>query len=458
MAGKETNPVQQRMELLAEKWAAAAATPGIRVVRIHAAENEKEMVETFCTYLLGVDTPNSDIPVIFESIYHDDEQYSRALLDELRDLIHVWNNANKDALAIKTEPIHWQPDYTLRNKDNPAFLFTENMNRLAAFLSLPKGVFLVGILKVSFIDARQFNGWLQYALKAGLHEKCRLLIYDTADHPFFNQIADRHPEKIISLAPALDMDNAMQQLAAMGSPNDPAVQYRQAFVRLVQAIEKRNEKAAQQHADECIDIAVDNLAKSPYWIGQVIAVYAALANDQVGYKNYKKAIGFATEGVAAAEQSVQLIRDEFIYRKFLGQAVMLRGSLYTVNKEWEKAVADFETSATHYIYTNDSILAMEACRMAAYCNRKYGDTNAACKWLAKAIECSRQLPPHIIKVTTFAGVIEMLLEINNERHISREETAEAAEAVYGKDWMREVLNWKNPTYEEVTDPSKTVAA
>ena len=40
-------------------------------------------------------------------------------------------------------------------------------------LSLPKGVFLVGILKVSFIEARPFNGWLQYALKAGLHEKCR---------------------------------------------------------------------------------------------------------------------------------------------------------------------------------------------------------------------------------------------------------------------------------------------
>jgi tetratricopeptide (TPR) repeat protein len=457
MAGKETNPIQQRMELLAEKWEAAVAKPGISIVRIHAQESEKEMVETFCTYLLGIDTPNRDIPIIFESIYHDDEQYTRALVDELKGLIDVWNNANRDAVSIKTDSIRWQPDYSLINKDNPAFLFTENLNRLAAYLGLSKGVYLVAVLKVSFIEAAQFCRWLGRVLKAGMHQKCRLLVYDTAAHPFFNTIAAGYPNQVYTLEPVLDMDNAMQQVAAMGNPNDAAVQYRQAFVQLMQAIEKRSEKDAQVHADVCIDIAINNLEKSPYWIGQVIAIYAALANDQVGYKNYTKAIGFASEGVVAAAQSVQLIKDEFICRKFQAQAVMLRGSLYTVNKDWENALDDFEAAANHYMYTNDIILAMEACRMAAYCNRKFGNINAACAWLAKAVEYSRQMPAHIIKVTTFAGVIEMLLEINNEQSVSRQEVEAAAEAVYGTEWMKEILNWKNPHYEPVTDASKTIA-
>ncbi|MEO5684603.1 MAG: hypothetical protein ABIQ88_18320 [Chitinophagaceae bacterium] len=458
MAGKETNPIQQRMELLAEKWQAAVAVPGISIVRIHAEESEKDMVDTFCTYLLGVDTPNRDIPVIFESIYHDDEQYSQALVDELKGLIDVWNTANKDALSIKTELIRWQPDYSMYKKDNAAFLFVENMNRLAAYLSLEKGIYLVAVLKVSFVEERMFGRWLEQALAAGLHDKSKMLIYDTAAHPFFEKIADKYPDRIITLEPALDMDNAMQQVAAMGNPDNPAVQYRQAFVKLMQAIEKRNEKDARKYGDDCIDIAINNLEKSPYWIGQVIAVYAALANDQVGYKNYKKAIAYSSEGIAAAEQSVVLIKDEFIYRKFLGQAIMLRAALYTVDREWQKAVADFETAANHYIYTNDIILAMEACRMAAYCNRKYGDRGTACKWLAAAVSQSKQLPAHIIKVTTFAGVIEMLIDINDEVHISREDVENAAEAVYGEEWMKEIVNWKNPHYEQVTDPSKTVAA
>lgn len=451
-----SNPIQQRMELLAEKWEAVVAAPGVHIVRIHAEEEEKDMVDTFCTYLLGIDTPNRDIPVIFESIYHDDDQYSHALVEELQELVNLWNNANKDAVTVKTEPILWEADYTLTQKDNPAFLFVENMNRLTKYLSLDKGVYLVGILKVSFIEAFRFNHWLEFALKAGMNDGFKLLIYDTAANPFYHKIADKYPVEISTLQPELDMNTAMQQVAAMGNPNDPAVQYRQAFIRLMQAIEKRKEKEALQSAEDCIAIANNNLEKNSYWIGQIIAVYAALANDQVGYKNYKKAIHFSNEGVMAAEKSAQLIKDEFISRKFLGQAIMLRASLYTVNKNWEQAVTDFETAASHYIYTNDTILAMEACRMAAYCNQKYGDKNAANKWLAKAIEYSRQIPAHIIKVTTFAGILEMLIDINNEQYVTREEVESVAEEVYGKEWMKEILNWKKPHYEQVTDASKVI--
>ena len=204
------------------------------------------MVETFCSYLLAVDTVNRDIPIIFESIFHDEEQYTRALTDELKNLLHIWNTANKDALTIKTDPINWEPDYTLTMKENPAYLFTENMNRLARYLSLGKGIFLVGILKVSFTDTFQFSRWLEYALKAGMHEKFKLLIYDTVKNPFFDKVAGKYPDKINTLKPALDMDNAMLQVAAMGKPGDPGVQYRQAFIKLMQAIEKRKENDAKK--------------------------------------------------------------------------------------------------------------------------------------------------------------------------------------------------------------------
>src|SRR5687768_10641849 len=131
MGNKDSNPIQQRMEMLVEKWEAVRKQPGVNVVRIHAQNNEKDMVEAFYTYLLGVDTDNNDIPIIFNSIYHDDEQYVKALLEELYDMIETWNIAGKDNIEVEMPHLDWQPDYTLVDNDNPVFLFIKNINNLA---------------------------------------------------------------------------------------------------------------------------------------------------------------------------------------------------------------------------------------------------------------------------------------------------------------------------------------
>jgi tetratricopeptide (TPR) repeat protein len=446
------------MDLLVEKWEAVVSTPGVNIIRIHAEENEKSMIASFYTYLLGIDTLNNDIPVIFESIYHDHDQYTKSLLDELKELIHIWNTSNKDAITIRTEPLNWTPDYSIIDKNNPAYLFIENLNRFSAYLNLGKDTFLVAILKVSFLQPSQFNQWLELSLKVRLADKVKLLIDDSVSHPFYDSITGKYPHQIATLNPQLDMDNAIHQLAAMGRADDPAVQYRKAFTMLTQAIGKRKEAEAKKHADACIEIATRNVKKNSYWIGQFIAVYAALANDQVGYRNYKKAIEYSTKGVDAAEQGKALITDEYVYRKFLAQAIMLRASLYTVAKEWAKAIEDFTIAANHYVYTNDMILALEAFRMTGYCNNEFGDGDAACKALTTALSVSKQIPAGIIKFTTFAGIIEMLMKINNLKYISLEDIEEIAFSVYGKGWHEEIKNWKNPAYKAVEDPSNVVVA
>jgi tetratricopeptide (TPR) repeat protein len=456
MAGKESNPIQQRMEMLVEKWEAVRIQPDVNVVRIHAQNNEKDMVDAFYTYLLGVDTENNDIPIIFNSIYHDDDQYARALLEELADMIETWNIAGKDNIEVEIAHLDWQPDYQLVDDNNPVYMFVENINRLAVHLNLGDDVFLVPVLRVSFTKPDAISRWLHLGIKAGINPKVKILVDDTVSNPFYQGLVEKDAGNVATLIPDLDMDNAMQQVAAMGKPDDPGVQYRKAFVSLVQSIEKRKEKDAEKFADTCIDIATKNLEKNPYWIGQLIAVNAALANDQVGYRNFGKAIDYSTRGVEAAMKSKEIVTDEFIHRKFIAQAVMLRASLYVVNKEWAKAVKDFATAADHYTYTNDMMLAMEAYRMSGYANNKLGDDDAACKALAEAVSISKQIPEHIIKFTTFAGVIELLFQINNLKYISNQEVQDAAWFVYGDDWIEEIKNWKNPHYEQQDDPTKAM--
>src|SRR4051794_8206086 len=108
MAGKESNPIHQRIELLTEKWEAVIKDPNVSVVRINAKDNEKEMIDTFYTYLLGVDTDNHDIPIIFNSVFHGDDQYSEALLNELEEMIDTWNDADKSSENVVIDQLEWK--------------------------------------------------------------------------------------------------------------------------------------------------------------------------------------------------------------------------------------------------------------------------------------------------------------------------------------------------------------
>ncbi len=445
------------MDLLVEKWEAAVSQNDVNIVRIHPQHNERRMVSAFYTYLLGFDTGNHDVPIIFESIYHDDEQYTNSLLNELQHLIEVWNNAYKGNLTIKTEQVNWHVNTDAITNIHPAALFVQNMNSLAAYLNLADKTYLVAILKVSSVQPEKVNRWLDAVLKAGMQEKFKILVDDTADHPFFEKLALKYPLNIITLHPQLDMDNAVQQMAAMGNPADPGVQYRQAFMKMMQAIEKRNESDCIKHAEDCIAIAEKHVPQNSFWIGPVLAVYCALANDQIGHRNFKKAIMYASKGVDTAEQSKE-VADEFIYHKLCAQAKMTRGSLYTVEKKWEDAVADFTSSATHYLASSDMMLAMEAYRMTGYCYDKSGNNDAACKVLDQALRLSTRFPPHMLKLTTFPGVLELLIKINSYKYTSQQELEDAARTVYGDDWLHELANWKKPHYEAVTDPAQTVMA
>lgn len=456
MAGKESNPIQQRMEMLAEKWEAVAKEPDVRIVRILAKENEKDMVDAFYSYLLGVDTDNHDVPIIFNSVYHEGHQYSEALLLELDDMIETWNCTNKEAVDVAIQHLDWHPNMKLLNADNPAALFVRNISALAEHLPLTEGVCLVAVLRASFTEAGAMNNWLRQALKAGIGEKVRLVVDDTTAHPFYQKLAVSDPIAVATLLPDLDMDNAMQQLAAMGNPADPGVQYRKAFMAMIQAIESRKEKEAEKHAAACIAIAEKSISTNPYWIGQVIAVNAAMANDQVGHKNFRKAIVFASRGVEAAEKSKELIPDASIHRKFIGQAIMLRASLYAAAKQWIKAAEDFALAAGHYVYTNDTMLAMEAYRMLGVARHKTGNRDEACKALVEAVDIGEQIPPYIIRFTTFAGVIELLFKINNFNYISNEEIEDTAFSAFGENWVEEIRNWKKPHYEPANDPAKAM--
>ncbi len=210
----QSNPIQQRIELISEKWEEAKKDTDARVVRIQCQVDELDMVNTFYTYMIGADTMIMDIAFHFDSPFISIKTFSTSLLKELEEIIHIWNKSQKDA-RIDYVPIQWKPDYSLEKHKNPAAMFVYNFNTLAKELDLNKGLYVVAIFKTAFAN-KNIILWFEHAIEATVSKAVRFLIHDTAVAPYFKALAKNWPTVVATIPLNLNMPKAMEQVCCHG--------------------------------------------------------------------------------------------------------------------------------------------------------------------------------------------------------------------------------------------------
>ena len=75
----QSNPIQQRILLMCEKWEDAKKNTEARIINIRCQPDEDDMVDTFYAYMIGVDSPVTDIAFHFDSSCSDIKQFSSSL-------------------------------------------------------------------------------------------------------------------------------------------------------------------------------------------------------------------------------------------------------------------------------------------------------------------------------------------------------------------------------------------
>lgn len=453
---RPSNPIEQRIIQFYESWETTRSKKEISLIRIQS--DESNMVETFIYYLFGVDNDVTDVPMILDIPFEGINTYSTELLHEIEELIYVWNNVEDNNTGKELQQVNWKPDYSKGNAKNPAQLFVENINHFNNFLELDDDAFLVVIIDEEAVEKKQHLQWIQNALDCGLDKGVKLLVVDTPDDPYFKSITNDNQKTTEVIVPNFSMGKAMQQIAVMGNPNDPLVQYRKSFNLLTEAVSGRKKKQVKKHSNECFNIVKQNTAKDPHWHCQYIVVYTLLVNDQIGYKNYKRAIELATKSVEIAEGLFAYYKEDFIPNKLLAQALMTRGSLHAITKEWQKSASDFNLSFNHLSKTDDVILAIESARMNGYANSKSRRLIESKDILLGAYTLSKKTPPTILKNTTFGGVIEYLFDLNIDEYIDKKEYTEFFESIYGSLWRVDYMAWKKPTEIEDLQPNESIIA
>jgi tetratricopeptide (TPR) repeat protein len=433
---KVSNPIQQRIDWLAEKWLAATSRATTKAVLIRAGKDEEDMVEAFFDYLLGLDTDLNDIAIHFETPLNDMEAFGAELISELEAYVTQWNNSNK-SVDFPFEPIVWKADRAPVPGRNPAALFVKNLNSLAGALELDDDYRLVPVMMMHNNRAALCCKWISYMLEAGLAATIKMGITDSIREPLYDEALRKHGDKIAVVHPRLDMPNAMVQIAAMGDPNDPGTGYRISFMKMCHAISARKKSEVQGHATRCLEIANKHIDRDPYWITQILTVYFALSNDQVGYKDFRKALDYVSKAVVVAHSGEGTLANEMAFRN-IGQTHLYRGSLCCQQKEWNKAIQDFEVSASYYGRCDDFIMQIEALRMAGYAAKKGTSSGRAAIYLSAGARLGAKISPAMAEASSYPLLLKDLLKVNYSSQIRAEELDGIVSRLLGDSW-RDVI-------------------
>lgn len=401
-------------------------------------EDEEDMTDAFFDYMLGIDTEIKDIAIQFKTSLYDIETFGKELLEELGEMVDTWNNLEKKP-GIPFTAIDWKPDHSLAvTKDNYAALFVKNLNAFTNRLQLPEGTFVVPMLFFYSRNKQLINLWLEHMMEAGLHEKIKLLVADTFELPVFNECLKKFPDSSLLITPELKMSQAMEQLAAMGKPNDPETLYRLSFIKLTNAIAAKNESGVICHSDECLRIASVNIGHNPYWASQIVAVYFTLGIYKVSLKEFIAAISFATKALEAALATRNTISNEMCFRN-IGQSAMFRGSLHYQQKQWEKSLEDFTMAEMYYGNCKDRVLQIEALRMKACAAKKYGAFEEEMKSLITGVRMGKSISPSMAQASSYRLLLRQMLFADYREHISYEEIDEVATPLLGDDWEEMIV-------------------
>lgn len=429
------NPIQQRIDMLVEKWTVAINTPDIKIVRVLGEHDDEDMLNTLFEYMLAVDSDQEDFVIVLQEPFSNHWEYGKYLLEEIEEEIDLWNTS-KLPEGFPFDTIEWKPDYSLGNENNATSLLVENLNNFANYLIPEQNIKVSIVIRMYGVSKKSAYLWLSELLKLDLAPHLVFGVSDLKTNAVFDKIS--REQEVYTLYPELDMDEAMEQLTALGDPAAKETPYRISLVKLMNGVKNRKPAEVSEHSKNCLTIAAEELKNDPNWLAQIVTVYTILYNDQVGYKDYDRGIYFADKAVEAALHTPQLIPPEMSNR-LIGQTHMGRGSLYCVKKKWDTANKDFEVAKKAYHDCDDYLMETESYRLCGWTNEKMNDSYEAEKQYIEAYNLLHKLPVELIKGSTFPLIVQKLLDSNErQKHISNKQMDQDLRPIWGNNWHMEI--------------------
>lgn len=389
-----TNAVQSSIDKLVTSWERAYSKKTTKVVCISYQEKETSMIEAFMEYILALDSQRENFVWVFESEFTDHKSYANDILSEMNALLEQWNAMNKPA-QYDTGIIDWQPDYTRTDLKNPMYVLVKNLNSFANYLFPEKDIKVCYVFKAYQMSKSDAYQWMNFSMPLEFEKHVVWTVAQSAKYPFFEKVIDLFDKQIVVLEPKMDINRIVEQLASQADPTKPENIYRQELIKLMHAVEDRNDKKVKLQTKLCLDIVLEELKSDVNWICQVVTVYVILYNNEIGNKNYNEAIYFATKAIEAANAAKVMIEPSISYR-LAGQTYIGRGSIYAIKGDWQKAHNDYVEAKIDYEACNDYLMMTEACRLSGWSRKKFDTEQNALPFYEEGFYLYEKLDPELL--------------------------------------------------------------
>lgn len=393
------NPVEQRIAYLGGEWIAFRDNSAARLLvwQVHAAA-ERLTQAFFAAQKLPVEYRTGDLFIVFEPPFEHSIQYAR----ELKAALIGQYEASRDELVEQGLAADWRPAVSSR-PDSPAG-FIAALCSLGSAYHRHLGSLVAVLLPPTVSDTGAFCGWLQRAVAAGLPDRLRLLVVDTIEQPRCATLGELDDPRMVVARPTIDALSMAQETFAQEMAVGPAGIFRNHLIGLAGLLEKGT-------ADQVKVKALDALAfaRQQKWADQEVVVRLLVGGALLKEARCAEAVKVYEAARVAAETTVaggHPAGHKLVLQTWFGQA-----GAHLASGQERQAFACYEHAGRVAELDRNPLLAIEAQRMAGYCQTRLGDGEAAAAHCRRALAGGAQIRPEARGMTTLPLTASDLLKV-----------------------------------------------
>jgi tetratricopeptide (TPR) repeat protein len=253
------------------------------------------------------------------------------------------------------------------------------------------------------------------------------MVIDSAWSPALEQLASARPKQVVSVHPNLDMAAAYADLVRGIPGSGPGFLFRRFFVALSNAAATGNIATASQAAKRALAITGEQ-----GWPQLATAVHMSLGAAYFTKGDLAKALACYREANQAIVGSNDPVTSKLNIQTRLAEAAAL-----IADGKHHQAADVYEATAALAAKHEESLAAMESCRMASWCREVIGDDQSAWAWAEKAVEAGESLDNTTRAASTLSYVGQSFLRladrgVNTDR---KDQMVQRMVQLLGPDWQ-----------------------
>jgi tetratricopeptide (TPR) repeat protein len=382
------NAVERRLLDLRYQWEGFADDPVPRLLVWTVPDAAMRLVRCFLEVQKQEgEYVTRDLFIVFDAPFENSIQYSRALKEALAGQ----HAASRDDLAREGLDPVWRTD--VAGFPDSAYGFIQTLCSFGSTYHEAIGNLVAVLTPAAVSNAAHFAAWLARTLDAGLPERLRLLALDSLEAP---HLADMEPANLSLLrreSLALDATAVAMETFAQERGTGPAGVFRNMLMALVALVERGSAEQVQLKAGDALAYTRDQGWKDQQAVVTMIVAGALLKEQRFddAIVAYQDARATAT----LAEHEGHPAGSAMVLQTWFGEAgvELAAGRVIEAAEAYENAAVAAQTA-------RNTILTIEAFRMAAFCHARLGERDVAIERGDQALAVGERLKPDARGMTT----------------------------------------------------------